>query len=71
MKFKRQEEKVSERRRILTQEEILQLINKTDCELSDLSDDDNDAKKTKKHESHIPEGESSSDENNEEKHQNI
>ncbi|GFS48496.1 hypothetical protein TNCV_2298031 [Trichonephila clavipes] len=34
------------RKRILTQEEILQLMNKSDSELSDLSDEDNAVDKT-------------------------
>ncbi|GFS51370.1 hypothetical protein TNCV_548581 [Trichonephila clavipes] len=49
---------VSKRRRICTQEEILQLMNKSGCELSDLLDDDNATNKSC--ESLILEGESSS-----------
>ncbi|GFW01497.1 hypothetical protein TNCV_4539951 [Trichonephila clavipes] len=57
------------KRRILTQEEILRLMKKSDPRLSDLSDDDNAANKAYK--SRILEGESGSDESNEEKHGNI
>ncbi|GFS62437.1 hypothetical protein TNCV_1262311 [Trichonephila clavipes] len=60
---------VSKRKRILTQEEILQLMNKSDSELNDLSDDDYVA--DTKYESRILEGESSSDQRDEQKHGNI
>ncbi|GFU92946.1 hypothetical protein TNCV_2080921 [Trichonephila clavipes] len=61
--------KVLKRKRILTQEEILQLRNKSDSELSDLSDDEYAVNKT--YESRILEEESSSNESDEEKHRNI
>ncbi|GFV56600.1 hypothetical protein TNCV_1247951 [Trichonephila clavipes] len=66
---------VSKRRRNLTQEEILRsMMNKSNeiiirSELSNISDDDNAANKT--YESRILEGESSSDESDEEKHGDI
>ncbi|GFX60048.1 hypothetical protein TNCV_4557281 [Trichonephila clavipes] len=58
--------KVSKRKKkFLTQEEILKLLNKSDSELNDLSDDDYAANKT--YELRTLEEESSSDESNDEK----
>ncbi|GFW33929.1 hypothetical protein TNCV_3590141 [Trichonephila clavipes] len=60
---------VPKRKRIPIQEEILQLMHKSDFELCDLSDDDYAADKT--YETRMLEGKSSSDKRDEENHGNI
>ncbi|GFX88203.1 hypothetical protein TNCV_160171 [Trichonephila clavipes] len=57
------------RKRILTKEEILQFINKSDSELSGLTDNDYTVDKT--YDRRILEGEPNSDESDEEKHGDI
>jgi hypothetical protein len=57
------------RKRYLTQEEIFELINKSDSELSDLSDDNDAANKT--YEPLLMEGQSSAEELDKENNANI